>query len=67
VKCIDMAKGGVSFRGKNPHTRNAIIQIAVSFSPEDREVPAIFVQARIANVKEFVGEGEFRCGVEFLR
>ena len=67
VKGIDMAKGGVSFRSKNQHARNSIIQIAVPFSPDEKRVPAIFVRARIANVQEFAGEGEFRCGVEFLR
>jgi len=67
VKCIDMAKGGVSFRSKNRHARNSIIQIAVPFSPDEKRVPAIFVRARVANVQELAGEGEFRCGVEFLR
>jgi len=67
VKCIDMAKGGVSFRSKNSHVRNSIIQIAVPFSPTERRVPTIFVRARVANVREMDGEGEFRCGVEFLR
>jgi hypothetical protein len=67
VKCIDMAKGGVSFRSKNQHARNSIIQIAVPFSPIDQRVPAIFVRARIANVRELDGQGEYRCGVEFLR
>jgi hypothetical protein len=62
-----MAKGGVSFRSKNQHARNSIIHIAVPFSPDEKRVPAIFVRARIANVREFVGAGEFRCDVEFLR
>jgi hypothetical protein len=67
VKCIDMAKGGVSFRSKNPHVKNSVIQIAVPFSPEDQKLPAIFVRARVANVRELPDEGIFRCGVGFLR
>lgn len=67
VPCIDMSKGGVSFRGRRAHEKNMKIQIAVPFAAEVREAPAIFVQARIAHVRRD-GEGErWRCGVEFLR
>jgi hypothetical protein len=65
VRCIDMSRGGVSFRSEHAYTREMVVEIAVPFSAEAREAPAIFVRGRIANVKET--EGRRRCGVEFLR
>lgn len=67
VACIDMSRGGVSFRSKNEYREGAKIQIAVPYSPEVREAPAIFVKGRIANVSVLAGGGKYRCGVEFLR
>jgi len=67
VMCIDMSRGGVSFRSKNCYVKGINIQIAVPFSPEAREAPAIFVRGRIAHVKEMGSGGMWRCGVEFLR
>lgn len=66
VQCIDMARGGVSFRTPNIYEKGAKIEIAVPFAVDAQEAPAIFVKGRIANVKE-LGEGMWRCGVEFLR
>ena len=66
VMCIDMSRGGVSFRSKNCHVKETLIQIAVPFSPEAQKAPAIFVRGRIAHVKEMT-KGMWRCGVEFLR
>lgn len=66
VTCIDMARGGVSFRSRNCHVVGTTIQIAVPFAAEERKAPAIFVEGRIANVKE-MGQGTYRCGVEFVR
>jgi hypothetical protein len=66
VMCIDMSRGGVSFRSKNCHVKETVIQIAVPFSPEAQKAPAIFVKGRIAHVKEMTN-GMWRCGVEFLR
>ena len=66
VMCIDMSRGGVSFRSKNCHVKETLIQIAVPFSPEAQKAPAIFVRGRIAHVKEMTN-GMWRCGVEFLR
>jgi PilZ domain-containing protein len=66
VMCIDMSRGGVSFRSKHAYQKEMGVSIAVPFSPEAKEAPAIFVKGRIANVKE-MGGGLWRCGVEFLR
>ena len=66
VACLDMSRGGVSFKSRNRYLKAAAIQIAVPFSPESREAPAIFVPARIAHVEELAGGGMFRCGVAFL-
>jgi hypothetical protein len=67
VQCIDMARGGVSFRSRNPYEQGMIVQIAVPYSAEERKAPAIFVKARIANVRAMEAEGMYRYGVEFLR
>jgi hypothetical protein len=66
VRCIDMSKGGVSFRSEHGYQKEMTVEIAVPFSAEVREAPTIFVRGRIANVRE-MGEGMWRCGVEFLR
>jgi len=66
VQCINMARGGVSFRAQNVYEKEAKIEIAVPFAAEMKGAPAIFVKGRIANVKE-LDEGMWRCGVEFLR
>jgi hypothetical protein len=65
VRCIDMSKGGVSFRSQHAYTQEMKLEIAVPFSAEVKEAPAIFVRGRIANVREMGGE-MWRCGVEFL-
>jgi len=67
VPCIDMSRGGVSFRSKTCYAKGTKVQIAVPFSAEVKEAPAIFVRGRIANVKEMAGGRMYRCGVEFLR
>ena len=66
VACIDMSRGGVSFRSKNQYTKEMRIQIAVPFSADVKEAPAIFVRGRIANVRAMEDRGMWRCGVEFL-
>jgi hypothetical protein len=65
VTCIDMSRGGVSFRTRNLYEKGMELEIAVPFSPEGKDAPAIFVRGRIRNVKESAGIG--RCGVEFLK
>lgn len=66
VKCIDMSRGGVSFRSKKAYAKGMKLQIAVPFSPEEKKAPAIFVRGQITNVMD-LGEGMWRCGVEFVR
>jgi hypothetical protein len=67
VQCIDMSRGGVSFRSQHCYEKGTRLQIAVPFAAEVKEAPAIFVQGRIAQ-RRAIGTGEmWRCGVEFLR
>jgi PilZ domain len=66
VTCVDMSKGGVSFRTKKEYAKDLRVTIAVPYAPEAKEAPAIFVKGRIANVKA-VGDGMWRVGLEFLR
>ena len=65
VTCLDMSKGGVGFRSRNPYKKEMKIQIAVPYAPEVKNAPSIFVSGRIANVREM--DGMWRCGVEFLK
>src|SRR5215469_6506520 len=65
VKCLDMSKGGVSFRSRNPYKKEMKIQIAVPYALEVKNAPSIFVSGRIANVREM--EGMWKCGVKFLK
>jgi len=66
VVCIDMSRGGMSFKTKNFYLVNITVRIAVPFSPESPHAPAIFVPARIASVSDFPNGKLYRCGVEFL-
>ncbi len=66
VVCIDMSRGGMSFKTKNFYLVNISVTIAVPFSPESPKAPAIFVPARIASVSDFPNGKLYRCGVEFL-
>jgi len=66
VVCIDMSRGGMSFKTKNFYLVNITVMIAVPFSPESPQAPAIFVPARIASVSHFPNGKLYRCGVEFL-
>jgi len=65
VTCLDMSKGGVGFRSRNPYKRGMKIQIAMPYAPDVKDAPAIFVLGRIANVREM--DGMWRCGAEFLK
>jgi hypothetical protein len=67
VKCVDMARGGVSFRSRNVYEKGMMLEIAVPYSPEVKEAPSIYVKGKIANVKEMATGEMWRCGVEFLR
>jgi len=65
VTCLDMSKGGVSFRSRNPYKKEMKIQIAVPYAPEVNNAPSIFVSGRIANVREM--DGMWKYGVKFLK
>jgi hypothetical protein len=67
VNCIDMSRGGLGFKSKNTYPETMLVRIAVPFSPENKEAPAIYVTARIAHVRPMAGSSMVRCGVEFLR
>ena len=66
VVCIDMSRGGLCFKTKNPYLESSTVRIAVPFSPESPQAPAIFVPARIANISRFPNGTLYRCGIEFL-
>jgi PilZ domain len=65
VKCLDMSRGGLSFKTSKVYGRGDLVRIAVPFSPEDREAPAIFVAGQIVNARETGADG-YRCGVAYL-
>ncbi|HUL32892.1 MAG TPA: PilZ domain-containing protein [Candidatus Eisenbacteria bacterium] len=66
VPCIDMSRGGVGFRTKNEYVVPTEVRIAVPFSPESPNAPAIFVAARVVNLRPMPELQMFRCGVMFL-
>ena len=65
VPCIDMSRGGVSFKTKYHYPVSSLIHIAVPFARESPQAPAIFVPARIANINPIPNSDLFRCGVAF--
>lgn len=65
VTCLDMSKGGVSFRTKKAYAKEMRVTIAVPYAPEVKEAPAIFVKGRIANVRVMENR-MWRVGLEFL-
>jgi PilZ domain-containing protein len=66
VTCIDMSRGGLGFRTKNGYAISAEVTIAVPYSPESPDAPAIYVAARVVNIAELPELKMFRCGVAFL-
>jgi PilZ domain len=66
VNCIDMSRGGVGFKTKNHYLLDAEIRIAVPYSRESPDAPAIFVDAKIATRVVMPDNNFFRCGVAFL-
>jgi len=66
VSCIDMSRGGLGFRTKNAYAISTEVTIAVPFSPESPNAPAIYVPARVVNISELPEQNIFRCGVAFL-
>jgi PilZ domain-containing protein len=66
VACIDMSRGGLGFRTKNAYLISTEVKIAVPFSPDSPNAPAIYVAARVMNITELPELKMFRCGVAFL-
>ena len=66
VTCIDMSRGGLGFRSKNAYAISMEVTVAVPFSPESPNAPAIYVAARVVNIAELPELKMFRCGVAFL-
>jgi hypothetical protein len=66
VTCIDMSRGGLGFRTKNAYAISTEVTVAVPFSQESPNAPAIYVPARVVNIAELPELKMFRCGVAFL-
>jgi hypothetical protein len=66
VTCIDMSRGGLGFKSKNAYAISTEVTVAVPFSPESPNAPAIYVPARVVNIAEIPEQKMFRCGVAFL-
>jgi hypothetical protein len=66
VSCIDMSRGGLGFRTKNAYVISTEVTIAVPFSQDSPNAPAIYVPARVVNISEIPELQMFRCGVSFL-
>jgi len=66
VTCIDMSRGGLGFKTKNAYAISTDVTIAVPFSAETPNAPAIYVPARVVNIAELPEQKMFRCGVAFL-
>ena len=66
VTCIDMSRGGLGFKTKNAYAISTDVTVAVPFSPESPNAPAIYVPARVVNIAELPEQKMFRCGVAFL-
>jgi hypothetical protein len=66
VSCIDMSRGGLGFRTKNTYVISTEVTIAVPFSQDSPNAPAIYVPARVVNISEIPELQMFRCGVSFL-
>jgi hypothetical protein len=66
VACIDMSRGGVALKTKRAYMVGTEILIAVPFSRESPQAPAIFVPAKIATRTVMPDNSFFRCGVQFL-
>jgi hypothetical protein len=66
VSCINMSRGGLGFRTKNAYPISTEVTVAVPFSQESPNAPAIYVPARVANISELPELQMFRRGVAFL-
>jgi hypothetical protein len=66
VTCIDMSRGGLGFKTRNAYLISTEVTVAVPFSLESPNAPAIYVPARVVNIAEIPEQKMFRCGVAFL-
>lgn len=66
VPCIDMSRGGLSFRTKFAHLISSELRIAVPFSPDAPVATALFVSACVMNIAVIPAMDRYRCGVAFL-
>src|SRR5262249_24203236 len=65
VSCMDMARGGLGFR-TNAYAVSAEVKIAVPYSPEAAGASAIFLAARIVNIRQMPERQMLPCGTIFL-
>ena len=66
VTCIDMSRGGLSFWTNNAYSISAEIKIAVPYSQGVPGAAAIFMDARVVNIREAPERQMLRCGVMFM-
>jgi hypothetical protein len=64
VECIDMAKGGLSFKSTQRYEEKSAVDIAV---PYEAGTPGIFVSAQIVYVRPLEKEKTFQCGLAYVR
>jgi hypothetical protein len=64
VSCEDMSRGGLRFKSKKQYFENAMIEVAVPYSPGGQ---SIFVPAQIVYVHETPGDGVYHCGVAYTK
>lgn len=67
VQCVDMSRGGLCFRTKNSYLLYTVVRVAVPFSREYPQAPAIFLPAKIVSVNKIPGTDLHRCGIAFFR
>lgn len=66
VACNDMSRGGLSFRTSHLYPLGVVVDVAVPFSRETPQAPAIFVPARVVSLRPVPNSELLRCGVAFL-
>jgi PilZ domain len=64
VECMDMSRGGFSFRSSRRYSEEAMIEAAIPYTPGGT---SIFVPAQIANVRELQKGKLFRYGAAYVR
>jgi hypothetical protein len=67
VSCLDMSRGGLGFKSERSYLVSAHIRIAVPFSRDFPDAPAIFVPAKIVSCARIPNTEFYRCGAQFLR